>query len=139
MGIMDEYDSLAPVSLYHPHLTEYFDSGLTSTMIDDVFYVLKKCSLRSFATVNASAVCATVNHVNSTLARDLKDAMEAELKHYNNLYVHNQQSYMSSGKRQITRSTSLSMILFLCQAARIISGTRPNTCPHTQSHTHIHA
>ncbi len=52
----------------------------TTSMVDDVFYILKKSADRAFATCNVNAGCAVLNHVNSILTRNYKQALELSIR-----------------------------------------------------------
>jgi len=42
-------------------------------MVDESFFVLKKCAERSFSSHNIATACAVINHVINTLSREFKD------------------------------------------------------------------
>jgi hypothetical protein len=52
----------------------------TTSMVDDVFFILKKSADRAFATCNVNAGCAVLNHVNSILTRNYKQALELSIR-----------------------------------------------------------
>ena len=62
------------------HLLLDDDVPLVTSMVDDVFYLLKKCSERSFSTGNVNLGCAMLNHLNTILSCDYKNAMEKCVK-----------------------------------------------------------
>jgi hypothetical protein len=53
---------------------------LTSTMVDDVFYILKTSAERAFSICNAATACAVVNHVNALLTGRFAGALQAALQ-----------------------------------------------------------
>ena len=69
-----------------PAFLRRFRVTLTSTVVDDVFFILKKCTERAFSTYSAQAACALVNHINALLEREYHDALEAVFVHYERLY-----------------------------------------------------
>lgn len=48
---------------------------LISTMVDDVFFVIQKCTRRSLSTQQPDCVCALLNHANAILEEDFATAM----------------------------------------------------------------
>ncbi|KJE95337.1 hypothetical protein CAOG_005793 [Capsaspora owczarzaki ATCC 30864] len=53
---------------------------LTSSGVDDVFYVLKKCTRRALSSGNVNIVCAMINHANTIIDSDLKADLQAKLR-----------------------------------------------------------
>lgn len=54
-------------------MDEHIEDSLTSSMVDYVFFVLKKCTQRVLSTCNIDTVCAVINLINSTLNVDYKE------------------------------------------------------------------
>lgn len=50
-----------------------FEKGqLTSSMVDDCFYIVKKCISRALSSANIDCLCAMINHANSALESDFR-------------------------------------------------------------------
>lgn len=50
-----------------------FEKGqLTSSMVDDCFYIVKKCIGRALSSANIDCLCAMINHANSALESDFR-------------------------------------------------------------------
>lgn len=45
---------------------------LTSSMVDDCFYIVKKCISRALSSSNIDCLCAMINHANSALESDFR-------------------------------------------------------------------
>lgn len=54
--------------------------SLTSSMIDDTFYVLKKSRDRAVMSGNFNCVCAVINHIASLLESDFIEALRTHLR-----------------------------------------------------------
>lgn len=54
--------------------------ALTSSVVEDVFYILQRCSDRAMLTGSASSVCAIINHINTTINQDFKDYHQKGLR-----------------------------------------------------------
>lgn len=52
---------------------------IVSTMVDDVFFVLQKCTRRALSTQNADCVCAVLNHANAILEEDYAQVLKKRL------------------------------------------------------------
>lgn len=52
---------------------------MTSSMVDDVFFILKKCGARALASANVQCVCALLGQLNDVLANRYKAALAARL------------------------------------------------------------
>lgn len=50
-----------------------------SSMVDDVFFILKKCTERAFSTSNVNGACAIINHLNSVLQSKYKDSLVTKM------------------------------------------------------------
>lgn len=61
-------------------LDEPLPGGLGSTMVDEVFYVLKRSTERAFSTCSVVTACALTNHVNGILTREFKQTLERALR-----------------------------------------------------------
>lgn len=68
----DDDDSPAPAAASSQTPKVY---ALTTSMVDDVFYLLKKSAERGFSTCHVNAGCAVLNHINSVLTRDYKQVL----------------------------------------------------------------
>ena len=60
-------------------INEQVDS-LTSSMVDDIFYILQKCSRRASETGSIQAVCASLNHLNNILSGEVHSATRNDLQ-----------------------------------------------------------
>lgn len=56
------------------------DSALTSSMVDDAFFVIKKCVRRALSSSSVDGVCAMLNHANSVLEQDFREILYAKLR-----------------------------------------------------------
>lgn len=45
---------------------------LSSSMVDDVFYIVKKCISRALTSSSSDCVCAMINHATSVLETDFR-------------------------------------------------------------------
>ena len=54
--------------------------ALTSSMVDDVFYILLASGRRAGATGSLQCVCAVLNHLNNLLSNEFRDALGAKLR-----------------------------------------------------------
>ena len=61
-------------------IDELVPGQLTSSLVDDCFFILLKCGRRSGAACSVQCTCAVLNHVTSLLAGDVSDALLAKLK-----------------------------------------------------------
>ena len=54
---------------------------LTSSMVDDCFYIVKKCISRALSSSNIDCLCAMINHANIALESDFRcsRALSAQL------------------------------------------------------------
>ena len=57
-------------------MDERVEDSLTSSMVDYVFFVLKKCTRRVLSTCNIDTVCAIINLINATLNIDFREVKE---------------------------------------------------------------
>ena len=61
-------------------INEWAGSALTTSMVDDVFFILQKCGRRALATGSVQCVCAVLGQLNTLLAHNLRAALEAHWK-----------------------------------------------------------
>ena len=57
-------------------IDEAVPGALTTSMVDDCFYLLLKCSRRAGASQSAQCLCAVLSHVNELLCTDVKRAVQ---------------------------------------------------------------
>uniref|UniRef100_H2VA37 Conserved oligomeric Golgi complex subunit 4 n=1 Tax=Takifugu rubripes TaxID=31033 RepID=H2VA37_TAKRU len=58
-----------------------FEKGqLTSSMVDDCFYIVKKCIGRALSSANTDCLCAMINHANSALESDFREVLYNKLR-----------------------------------------------------------
>lgn len=50
----------------------YEKGQLTSSMVDDCFYIVKKCISRALSSSSIDCLCAMINHANSVLESDFR-------------------------------------------------------------------
>jgi hypothetical protein len=53
---------------------------LTTSMVDDVFFILQKCGQRALASGNLQCVCAILGQLNNLLASNLRQALDSRWK-----------------------------------------------------------
>ncbi|KAF5898680.1 conserved oligomeric Golgi complex subunit 4, partial [Clarias magur] len=53
---------------------------LSSSMVDDVFYIVKKCISRALTSGNSDCVCAMINHSISVLETDFREVLVTKLR-----------------------------------------------------------
>ncbi|GFT96598.1 conserved oligomeric Golgi complex subunit 4 [Nephila pilipes] len=56
------------------------ENSLTSSMLDDVFFIEKKCLRRAISSSNADIVCAMLNHATSLLQTDFYEVLNEKVK-----------------------------------------------------------
>ncbi|KNC47766.1 uncharacterized protein AMSG_03993 [Thecamonas trahens ATCC 50062] len=61
-------------------MDEVADDSHTSSMIDDVFYVVSKCARRSVSTFSTNSVCAMVNNINFVLSESLVPLLQSQIE-----------------------------------------------------------
>lgn len=61
-------------------IDEWTGETLSSSMVDDVFYILRMCCYRALDTVNLQALTAVLGQLNSLLANNLAQALEHRWK-----------------------------------------------------------
>lgn len=78
--LMEEYFMIE--SACKAILLDAVESGaLTSSLLDDVFFILKKCIKRAFSSGSVDVVCAMINHSVSFLESNYCDTLNDRLKH----------------------------------------------------------
>ena len=96
-----------------PAFLRRFRVTLTSTVVDDVFFILKKCTERAFSTFSAQAACALVNHINSLLEREYHDSLEAVFVDYERRYTPSQKKpvFLPATSNESSRASGLVQLL----------------------------
>ena len=61
-------------------IDEWTPEALASSMIDDVFFILQKCSQRGLVTGNLQCSSAILGQINAVLATSLRAALESRWK-----------------------------------------------------------
>ena len=61
-------------------IDEWTGETLSSSMVDDVFYILRMCSYRAVDTANLQAVTAVLGQLNTLLATNLAHALDQRWK-----------------------------------------------------------
>ncbi|KAI0235623.1 Conserved oligomeric Golgi complex subunit 4 [Lamellibrachia satsuma] len=56
------------------------ESSLTSSMVDDAFFIVKKCVRRALSSSSIDGVCAMLNHACSILEQDFQEVFYARLR-----------------------------------------------------------
>ena len=56
------------------------DSSLTSSMVDDAFFIVKKCVRRALSSSSVDGVCAMLNHANSVLEEHFREVLYSKLR-----------------------------------------------------------
>eukprot|EP00930_Biecheleria_cincta_P017318 TRINITY_DN13802_c0_g2_i2.p1 TRINITY_DN13802_c0_g2~~TRINITY_DN13802_c0_g2_i2.p1 ORF type:complete len:645 (-),score=163.80 TRINITY_DN13802_c0_g2_i2:75-2009(-) len=73
-------------------LDPYDPDQLTTTLVDDAFFILRESMLRSITTCDINAVCAVVNNVNAAVSNELRQALASNLSdgrgRYSNWVTH---------------------------------------------------
>lgn len=52
----------------------------TSSMVDDAFFIVKKCVRRALSSSSVDGVCAMLNHANSVLEQDFREILYSKLR-----------------------------------------------------------
>jgi hypothetical protein len=60
-------------------INEKSSNSLFSTVVDDTFFVLRKCITRSFSMYNIGSLCAIINIVNDVLTKDYIESFKSEI------------------------------------------------------------
>ncbi|KAA8595595.1 conserved oligomeric Golgi complex subunit 4 [Etheostoma spectabile] len=58
----------------------YEKGQLTSSMVDDCFYIVKKCISRALSSSSIDCLCAMINHANSVLESDFREVLYNKLR-----------------------------------------------------------
>ncbi len=61
-------------------INEWAGGALTTSMVDDVFFILQKVGRRALATSSAQCACAVLGQLNTLLASNLRAALDAQWK-----------------------------------------------------------
>ena len=61
-------------------IDEFSGDALTTSLVDDVFFILQKVGQRSLTTASVQCVCAVLTQLNSLLAADLRLALDSRWK-----------------------------------------------------------
>ena len=61
-------------------IDEWTGETLSSSMVDDVFYILRMCSYRALDTANLQALTAVLGQLNTLLASNLAQALDQRWK-----------------------------------------------------------
>lgn len=61
-------------------IDEFSGDSLTTSLVDDVFFILQKVGRRSLATASVQCICAVLTQLNSLLASDLRLALDSRWK-----------------------------------------------------------
>jgi hypothetical protein len=61
-------------------IDEWSEDALTTSMVDDVFFILQKCGRRALATGSLQCLCAVLGQVNNLLSNSLRAALEFKWK-----------------------------------------------------------
>lgn len=64
-------------------IDELVADGMTTSMVDDVFYVLQSCSRRAISTTNLQSVLQIINHAAALLNNDFSEALERKIREPN--------------------------------------------------------
>eukprot|EP00899_Mesostigma_viride_P022766 jgi/Mesvir1/3674/Mv14963-RA.2 len=54
--------------------------ALTSSMVDDVFFILQKCATRAVSTANTQCMCALLNHVTNVLGNEFRTGIQRKFR-----------------------------------------------------------
>ncbi|XP_029353760.1 conserved oligomeric Golgi complex subunit 4 isoform X2 [Echeneis naucrates] len=61
-------------------MDSYEKGQLTSSMVDDCFYIVKKCISRALSSSSIDCLCAMINHANSVLESDFREVLYNKLR-----------------------------------------------------------
>ncbi|PQQ16053.1 conserved oligomeric Golgi complex subunit 4-like [Prunus yedoensis var. nudiflora] len=64
-------------------IDEHVPDSLTTSMVDDVFYVLQSCLRRAISTLNISSVIAALSGVSSLLSNEYHEALQQKMREPN--------------------------------------------------------
>lgn len=77
--VMEEY-YMRESSTKAIQLDAFDETSLTSSMIDDVFFILKQCIKRTMTSSSIDCVCAMLNHASSVLDSEFRDVLTSRIK-----------------------------------------------------------
>lgn len=124
--LMEEY--FMRISVAKAESLDSIDEDLaqaTSSMVDDVFFIIKKCLRRALSSGSADVTCAMLNHTSTILDEEYRDILKARLNNSagfaawaNSLLDFNQayslvQSSFQQGKIQSAKDSERDKALFL--------------------------
>lgn len=69
---LTELRALRQISLQAVAMDSYEKGQLTSSMVDDVFYIVKKCIGRALSSSSIDCLCAMINHSTTELESDFR-------------------------------------------------------------------
>ncbi len=61
-------------------IDEFSGDALTTSLVDDVFFILQKVGQRALTTASVQCVCAVLTQLNSLLAADLRLVLDTRHK-----------------------------------------------------------
>lgn len=61
-------------------IDEFSGDALTTSLVDDVFFILQKVGRRSLGTASVQCICAVLTQLNSLLSSDLRLALDTRWK-----------------------------------------------------------
>ena len=61
-------------------IDEWSDDALTTSMVDDAFFILQKCGRRALGTGSLQCACAVLGELNTLLGNSLRAALEFKWK-----------------------------------------------------------
>lgn len=70
--LLSELRALRQLSLQAVAMDSYEKGQLTSSMVDDVFYIVKKCIGRALSSSSIDCLCAMINHSTTELESDFR-------------------------------------------------------------------
>merc|ERR1719383_33105 len=149
--LMEEY--FMRISVAKAEALDSIDEDLsqtTSSMVDDVFFIIKKCLRRALSSGSADVTCAMLNHVTAILDEEYHDILKARLNNaagfaawgsldFNQAYSLVQSSFQQ-GKIQSAKDSERDKALFLSalnnaemssEYAQTLRGTFEDECHRT--------
>lgn len=85
-------------------IDEWSADALTTSMVDDVFFILQKCGRRALATGNLQCLCAILGQINNLLSNSLRTALELNWKVHLQLCLCHLRTWVSLHQFQIADS-----------------------------------
>ena len=61
-------------------IDEWTPDALATSMVDDAFFILQKCSQRGLATGNLHCICAILGQINTVLSTSFRAALDTRWK-----------------------------------------------------------